>query len=215
MFFKHISIAIFMAALAVGGACNAQQAAPAETTPDDARVTAFQEAAFSGKSDIVLKMLDDGISVNGISADKKSALMLAAFNGHEDTVRILMKGGADVALRDEVGRTALMYASTIPSPGTVRLLLDGGSDVNQRDTGEGFTALMFAAAEGNNDVVQLLLDAGADPGIKDVDGDTALDFATKREQVKTIEILNAHAAKSRPPPDAQVEEPAPDTATDR
>ena len=38
---------------------------------------------------------------------------------------------------------------------------------------------MFAAAEGQLEVVQALLSHGADATLSDVDGDTALDFASQ------------------------------------
>jgi ankyrin repeat protein len=39
---------------------------------------------------------------------------------------------------------------------------------------------MFAASEGLSPIVDILLEAGADPTLRDVDNDTAADFARQR-----------------------------------
>jgi ankyrin repeat protein len=115
--------------------------------------------------------------------------MFAAFEGRTKIAELLLDKGADVNAADMYNRTALMYAATGPFPEMVELLLDHGAEVNRRDQGEGFTALMFAGAEGNTDVVRLLLQHGADPSIKDVDGDTALDFARQNGHAETAKVL--------------------------
>jgi len=156
--------------------CEKKELPPA--TPE--AVAAFTDAAYNGKNLPVATALASGVPVDQPDKDGNSPLMLAAYNGHTETIQILLNAGADITLRDSNGRTALMFASTGPFPASVRLLLENGAEINAADSVENFTPLMFAASEGLSPIVDILLDAGADPSMKDVDGDTAADFAKQR-----------------------------------
>jgi len=149
-------------------------------------------AALDGRLQAVLSALRNGANVNALDQEKRSALMLAAFNGHAEVVRVLIEKGANVHTTDSMGRNALMYASSGPSPDTVRLLLENKVDPDVQDTGEGWTALMFAAGEGLAEVVHILLEHRADRTLKDVDGDTALDFARKNGHTLVVRILSGN-----------------------
>ncbi len=151
---------------------------------------ALWDAALEGRLQAVLSALSKGADVNSPDQERRSALMLAAFNGHTEVVRALIEKGAIVNATDSMGRTALMFASSGPSPDTVRLLLENKADPDVQDSGEGWTALMFAAGEGLAEVVQVLLEHGADRALKDVDGDTALDFARKNGHMFVVRLLD-------------------------
>ena len=91
--------------------------------------------------------------------------------------------------QDNEGRTALMYAATGPNQATVAALLEAGAAPNAVDHGEKFTALMHAAAEGQLEVVQTLLQHNADTQMRDVDGDTARDFAERNGHAEVVRLL--------------------------
>ena len=61
------------------------------------------------------------------------------------------------------------------------LLIKRGINVNQQHLFDGSTPLIVACIAGNVEArtVKLLLDNGADPFLKDVNGKTALDYATQ------------------------------------
>ena len=58
------------------------------------------------------------------------------------------------------------------------------------DEVEKFTALMFAAAEGQQEVVQALLQHNADVTLRDIDGETARDFAANNGHDAVVRILD-------------------------
>ena len=169
------------------GEVSAEKVSAEKVSRVDART--FREAALTGHVGIVQHALDAGMDVDQVDEGGRTALLLAAFNGHLQVVKILIQRGANVNHRDGVGRTALMYASTGPSPEVTRQLLSAGADPNLADNSEGFTALMFAAAEGKVGVVEVLLEHNADISLRDVDGDTALGFATQNGHRAIVDRL--------------------------
>ena len=150
----------------------------------------FVDAALNGSKESVAATLASGMSVNATDEIGSTALMTAAFNGHTELVSYLLEKGASVNLRDRAGRTALIYASSGPNLETVKTLLDAGADINVQDKDEHWSALMFAASEGMTDIVALLLDRGANRMLKDVDGDTALDFANQNHHAEAASLLS-------------------------
>jgi ankyrin repeat protein len=156
-----------------------------------AREQVLRDAAREGRIQVVSVVLAQGTDPNVPDEDGRTALMLAAYNGSTDIVRLLIGKGAPVNAQDGAGRTALMYAASGPNYQTVQLLLDNQADPNVADRAEGWTALMFAAAEGQADVVQTLLRYGADATLRDVDGESARDFAINNGHAKIVQMLES------------------------
>jgi uncharacterized protein len=165
--------------------------------PTEEEVSAFVEAALNGNTAAVSAALDKGMPVDLKDANGNTALMAAAFEGHHETMQVLMDADADVNLRVNNGVTPLMAACG-PYPQAVRLLLENGAEVNATDDIENFTALMYASVEGLSPVVDILLEHGADPSMKDVDGDTAADFARQRDFAALAGKLQALESKETP-----------------
>ena len=140
---------------------------------------AVRDAALEGKINTLRRAIEQGLNVNAVDSDGRTALMLAAFNGHTEGVKLMLEHNARVDDRDATRRTALIYAASGPNHETIRVLLEAGADVDAVDNVEGWSALMFAAAEGHLEVVRALLSRHADVSLSDVDGDTARDFAAK------------------------------------
>ena len=145
-------------------------------------------AAFEGNTTAVEQMLPF-VDVNARDEGGRTMLMLASYGGHSTTVRLLCEQRANPNLKDSSRRTALMYAASGPNASTVEILLAHGAEVNVADGDEGYTALMFAAAEGHADIVAMLLASGADPGLRDVDGESALKFASDNSHSEVVELL--------------------------
>lgn len=175
-----------------------QTALPAETAPPKTKAAgeAYFKAALDGDMQTLKSEVLAGVNVNAADSIGRTALMLAAFDGHTDLVEFLIAHGAAVNARDITDRTALMYAASGPNQATVKLLLEEDADVNAFDNHEKWTALMFAAAEGQTANVQMLLDSRADWSAKDVDGETARDFAQNNGHSEVVKILDT-AARSK------------------
>ena len=129
------------------------------TLDEDGAPGRFLTAARNGDLAAVRALLDDGISVNVVGRDGRSALFHAAWDGHLDVVRALFDAGLD---RDRIHRV-LGSAASRGHHQVVRVLVDAGADVNARDS-YGFTPLMSAARFGHAEAVAILVDAGIPSG---------------------------------------------------
>jgi uncharacterized protein len=150
---------------------------------------AMRDAALDGLIQSVLSLLKQGTNPDAADAEGRRALMYAAYNGHDNVIRAILPQVENVNAQDAGGLTALMYAASGANAESVRLLLEAKADSNMVDNGEHFTALMYAAAEGQVQVVKVLLKAGADATLKDIDGESALDFATNNGHTEVVKIL--------------------------
>jgi len=173
-----------------GEAGELAQPAPETGTPNiEVDVSVFLQDALNGKLESVRQAIEAGVDVNLADEEQRTALLFASFNGHTSVVKLLLDNGALSSQRDGLGRTALMWAATGDNAEAVELLLEAGAEVNAVDTSEGFTALMHASAEGHADVVKVLLSYKADPTMRDGDGDSAQDFATRNRHVDVVQLL--------------------------
>jgi len=72
---------------------------------------ALLDAAYKGRVDDVLSLLEKGAEVDSRNGKASTPLMCAAEQGHFEAVRVLLEAGADIFLRNDGNYTAEMYAS--------------------------------------------------------------------------------------------------------
>jgi ankyrin repeat protein len=85
-------------------------------------------ASAEGDREQVVKLLDEGMDVNGRSPFVRTTpLILAAWNNHIDTVRLLLDRKADVNAKDITGWTALHAAAFGGHTEIMQLLLERGA----------------------------------------------------------------------------------------
>jgi len=166
-------------------------------------------AAYHGTSAALQALIDAGAEVQppeGVRV-KNSPLVFAAMNGdlenvklllahgaepttqalsqtvtfgHLDVLKSLMSSGAEVNLVESSGINLLHWAAITNRPALIPVLVKAGVPINAVDD-FGFTPLMYAATIdfGEIDALQELLRAGADRGIRNYNGQTALDQARR------------------------------------
>ena len=171
----------------------------------------FMNAASAGDLKAVeraIKKYPDAVNWRDIS--NNTALHYAAGAGHTDTVAFLLDRGADIEARNMDDK---MWGSVTPlicaaewekNLETVKLLAARGANLNAQ-TGQGETALMRAAQysiynvnkEKGEKIIRTLIALGADPSLKNVDGRTAFDIASKTaEPEAAIAIRDASAEQA-------------------
>ena len=153
------------------------------------KVPILVEASYSGNSQIVRALIAAGANVNARDNLGTTPLMTAIVGNHRDVLEILLGSGANVDLRDNNGMTPLFYASLSGNADIVRVLIKYGANPNIKSSKFNSTPLIAAAHNGYLEVVRLLLRAGADPNAYDMNGYTALDYATAGKHKEIVSLL--------------------------
>ncbi len=125
---------------------------------EEARETAFLEAARSGDVAAVETGLDDGTDVNSRDSESNTPLMLT-----RDPViaRRLIAAGADVNARNRQASTPLIEAAKNGAAEVARLLIQHGADLEARDQEANQTALEWAIQSEQEEVARVMRKAGA------------------------------------------------------
>ena len=106
-------------------------------------------------------------------------------------VNKLLKQGAELEWRNPNygGRTPLSIAcGTAGSYEAAEALCAHGAELDARDNYQN-TPLILAARNGRTKICEMLLALGADPSLKDSHGETALDWARKRNKPECAALL--------------------------
>ena len=154
-------------------------------------------------------ILESGVGVNIISRKDPSALITAVRLGHEKCLKLLIRTGADVNTSDSNSHSPLFKAAYFAHYRCVDLLLQAGADVNTK-TKDGQTALSASVGRRHDtcqrkfveeDIsyveedhshlrcVDLLIKAGANVNDTNVNGDTALMYASLNGFHECVELL--------------------------
>ena len=140
-------------------------------------------AAKNNNPNLVRELLAAGGNVNAKDSIQDSAFLYAGAEGFNEVLVLTLDSGADVRSTNRYGGTALIPASEHGHLETIRILIAAGVPVNHVNN-LGWTALQEAillnnGGENQQQAVKLLLAGGADPGIRDLEGRTALDNAER------------------------------------
>jgi ankyrin repeat protein len=126
----------------------------------------IHDAAKTGNSQEVERLIAAGIDPDERDIADKTALHWAADRGQVDVVKLLVAEGADVNARDFSGVAVLALATVGGHEAVVKLLISKGADVN------------YSSSDGSSS-----------------DGITPLDDATRKGYPGIIELLKNHGAK--------------------
>jgi len=161
---------------------------------------AFMLAANNGHMHVLGWMAEVGIA-DYTSRDNqgRTALVFAAREGHLEVVKWLVGQGVDPCLATHLGCTPLLSAAF---SGSVRLLEYLSQFQDLSSVGEfGQNPLHYAATNGRLPSVRWLLQQPrVDATVKNTDGLTARDLASRAGHKQVIKLLDAHAIANRHAP---------------
>jgi ankyrin repeat protein len=164
--------------------------------------TALMAAAHNGDLDVVQCLLDHGADANAKTPTGFSPLIAAALSGNARVVALLLKRGAEPNAVCELERGILQtpagVAASMGHTECLRLLMAAGADINVQGGPFSHNALLGAAITPSKETVRLLLEK-ADVNAKDWNGNTALDWATRRGETEIVKILREAGAKETRP----------------
>lgn len=161
-------------------------------------------AAWTGRADIVQKLLEAGADPNALSGDGRTPLLNAASSDSLAVVELLLNFGADVnpksCLKNDICSfrqgTPLHLATAAGSSNIAAVLLKQGADPNFPDQINGQNALHAACIRGYDDIARLLIDNGADVNQKDNNSKTPLYYCEKHQHPQLADLLKKHHGKS-------------------
>jgi uncharacterized protein len=96
--------------------------------------SALDLAAFSGRTETVLLLIESGADVNARARTKfkNTPLQVALLPGQFDTAKTLLEHGADPLVRQAHGFSPIMQAALLGRRDLVDLLLEHGAELNSR-----------------------------------------------------------------------------------
>lgn len=184
-----------------------EKGATVETPADGNCPPTLQGAVETGSIELVEKLLETGLSVNGNVETEQIApnitvscgappILSAAEMGDNAMVSYLISKGAKVNIADVWEQaTPLMLAIRHNHSETAFLLLLKGADVNAQDS-EGNSVLMLALRHRmNKEFIKALLKAGAKVNVTGNYGQTALTDAAGTGDFELVKLLIAAGAK--------------------
>lgn len=141
-------------------------------------------AAKTGDTQALSKLIAEGADVNGADDFGTSPLIAAAMADELDCVRELVRAGAEVLHLDAAGSTAGGYGSHELADAINEVLVEMRGESYAKDV-----ALLGAVDDDDEDGVQAALADGANPNAQNLDGDTALTWASVEAGLEIVEAL--------------------------
>ena len=148
-------------------------------------------ASLGGNPEVIELMLSHVPSIDSITNEFYTPLMIAAGNDKLQAVKCLLKQGADPSLQDNKGWNVLHHASQGGNPEIIELMLSHVPSIDLV-TKEGSTPLMIAAGNDKLQAVKCLLKQGADPSLLDNNGWNVLHYASRFGNPEVIELMLSH-----------------------
>jgi ankyrin repeat protein/L-ascorbate metabolism protein UlaG (beta-lactamase superfamily) len=156
------------------------------------------EAVFSGRTEAIEYLLDQGLDVDAHFGEGMTPLVLAVDFGNLPGASALIRRGADINAADKNGITAFRYAVMKGAMELIAPALAKKPDLAATDPRIGKTVLHDAALRGYSSVVGDLLKAGADKNAKDKNGRTPLSYALKYGNGAAADVLRKAGAAEVP-----------------
>ena len=151
----------------------------------------LHHASEGGSPKVIELMLSHVRSIDSISKEGSTSLMIAAGNDKLQALKCLLKQGADPSLQDSKGCNVLHYASLGGNPEVIELMLSNVPSIDSISK-EGVTPLMIAAGNDKLQAVKCLLKQGADPSFQDNTGWNVLHHASRSGNVAIMEEILSH-----------------------
>ncbi|XP_022317392.2 transient receptor potential cation channel subfamily A member 1-like isoform X2 [Crassostrea virginica] len=158
---------------------------------DILKMTPLHRAALFNHVNVVKFLIDEGVEINAVDAQKRTPLLLAASKGAWKTVHLLLESGADISLKDNKNRNflhlAIKYGGKL-NQFSVQSIKHFKNLLNEKDD-YGCTPLHYASREGYLVALDDLIEMGAVVNPKNKDKQSPLHFAARYGRYNTCRRL--------------------------
>lgn len=192
----------FTVAIELGNVDQARKWLDAGLSPDfmgDHVGTGLMIASWEGNLPMMELFVSRGANIHKTNKVGEDALMMAVWRGNRAAVDWLLARGAKLN-RPDMQWSAIHYAAFAGHNELVQLLIDKGANINALTPG-GASPLMMAVYENHEATASRLLQLGANPNVRNDYGDSALDWAMRKDNMRMARIVggeNFKEAASRP-----------------
>lgn len=150
----------------------------------------FQAISNPAAYNVVLELLNLGLSVNNCDTNGDSLLMLAIRSGSLIVVHELLANGADINFHNPAGETPLQLAIEGGSDEMIQALIDAQADM-EAPCGEEISALAYAISHASEEVVLQLFRNGGNINHLAAHSQVYLEKMKKRRMSRMLlELLN-------------------------
>eukprot|EP00930_Biecheleria_cincta_P060415 TRINITY_DN46084_c0_g1_i1.p1 TRINITY_DN46084_c0_g1~~TRINITY_DN46084_c0_g1_i1.p1 ORF type:complete len:449 (-),score=79.94 TRINITY_DN46084_c0_g1_i1:102-1448(-) len=142
---------------------------------DGRKWTPLHYACCNSRDDTTLALVSKSASVNALTADGRTPIILAIQSGSHSSghIRVLIDHKADLAIKDENGSSVLWFACHAGYRSAMKIFLKQKADPND-DSDDGVTPLMLAARKGDLEIGKLLYQYNCDFKAQGQGGSNAL-----------------------------------------
>ncbi|XP_054762960.2 transient receptor potential cation channel subfamily A member 1-like [Lytechinus pictus] len=158
---------------------------------DNESNTSLHLAVSKRRTEVIQRLLDNGVDVNVRKKNGMTPIHIAAMNGATTTVMQLIENGADIDMKDNEGMTPLHRATVYNRVETMAVLIHEGALVDDIDNNS-FTPLLCAAWKGHTPAGELLLTRGAQVFVFDVHNKSPLHWAAEMDHPSFLEFILKH-----------------------
>lgn len=120
-------------------------------------VGVFHDAASKGDLSALKKCLQDGVDINAVNRQQRTAILIAAMHKQYEAVQFLIDEGADINLQDETCFNPFLWGCLDNDLTLVKLMIKAKPDLT-RLTRFGGVGITPAAEKGHLEIVKELLE---------------------------------------------------------
>jgi hypothetical protein len=150
----------------------------------------LHKTVMEGHTEVAITLLTHGADVDGKDQMGYSPLHHAVETGKISMVQMLFAFEAQASPQDERGMTPLHLAAYYSLEGIAEFLVSKGAEVEASTTDDLRTPLHWAAWRESRPMLDLFLKHGAKINAQNCNGETALHYAAKENQVILQDLLN-------------------------
>ncbi len=117
--------------------------------------TPLSRAVFKGYPDISQQLIEAGASIDSVTNEKNTLLMLAVLSTNTAIIKMILTKNIDINAKNNSGDTALMLAAATGQDETVLRLIEAGADMRTRNQDD-LNAYQIAQNEGHEKTAELI-----------------------------------------------------------
>ncbi len=150
-------------------------------------------ASYYRMEEVVRQLVTRGADLkNDKSASGVTPFHYTARRASEEVLELMIEHGADVNALTRSGIPPLYYSISAGNYLNTKFLFENGANIDRNFRARGQGLMHIAGRNGGPDLLELLISKDIDPDSKDEYGQSALNYAIKRNNTKIVDFLTSN-----------------------